>query len=43
VAAPATAGFGTRLLTKGLLLAPHSVDLQFDPGGLRCSFTVSLM
>jgi PAS domain S-box-containing protein len=43
VVAPATAGFGTRLLTRGLLLAPHSVDLSFDPQGLRCTFTVNLM
>jgi hypothetical protein len=44
VVAPGTAGFGfgTKLLTKGLLLPPHSVDLSFDPRGLTCTFTVLL-
>jgi PAS domain S-box-containing protein len=43
VTRPAAAGFGTRLLKKGLLLPPHSIELSFEPHGVRCTFALSLV
>jgi PAS domain S-box-containing protein len=43
VVSPERNGFGTRLLTRGLLQPPNGeVELQFRPGGLECRLWMTL-
>jgi len=39
---PSTQGFGTRLIQRGMSGDAHSVQLLFEPGGLRCIIRTDL-
>jgi two-component sensor histidine kinase len=40
--APTRAGFGSRLLRSGVQQFHGTCDCQFEPGGLRCSFSLTM-
>lgn len=42
VAAPVATGFGTRLLTRGLLRPPERVEVTYDPTGVACEFFITI-